>query len=195
MIARIDKKGLWRITYPETPGLSMDEIRTRLTEKFRKHLPGNPEPESYTLHNVAPYSIHQRCAEKMRVGRILLAGDAAHLNNPMGGLGLTTGFADVGSLIDCLYGIHDGVASLDILDKYSDIRREIFLTKTDVISTANFRRVMQDPEGLAGTDPFFKRLAEAQRDPAVARSLVEVRLPFQVFTILMNADTQPFRLN
>ncbi len=83
MIAKIDKKDLWRIVYGETPGLSMDEIRTRLAKKFREHLPGNPEPGSYTLHNVTPYSIHQRCAEKMRVGRVLLAGDAAHLNNPM----------------------------------------------------------------------------------------------------------------
>ncbi|KAK5261492.1 hypothetical protein LTR40_002157 [Exophiala xenobiotica] len=83
VIARINKQGLWRIVYGETPGLSIDEVRTRLTDKFCKHLPGKPEPEQYTLHNVTPYSIHQRCAEKMRVGRILLAGDAAHLNNPM----------------------------------------------------------------------------------------------------------------
>lgn len=83
VVARIDKAGLWRIVYGETPGLSIDEVRSRLTEKFREHLPGNPEPEEYTLHNVTPYSVHQRCAEKMRLGRVLLAGDAAHLNNPM----------------------------------------------------------------------------------------------------------------
>ncbi|KAJ9610296.1 hypothetical protein H2200_005073 [Cladophialophora chaetospira] len=176
VIARINKEGLWRIVYGETPGLSIDEIRIRLTKRFREHLPGNPEPEKYTLHNVTPYSIHQRCAEKMRVGRIMLAGDAAHLNNPMGGLGLTTGIADVGSLIDCLYGIHDGVASLNILDKYSEIRREIFLTKTDVISTANFKRVMQDAEGIADRDPFFQILAQAKRDPAIAKSLIEAQL-------------------
>ncbi|KAK4942593.1 hypothetical protein LTR10_017722 [Elasticomyces elasticus] len=178
VIARIDKAGLWRIVYGETPGLSIDEIRTRLTEKFRKHLPGNPEPEEYTLRNITPYSVHQRCAQKMRVGRILLAGDAAHLNNPMGGLGLTTGVADVGSLIDCLYGIHTGVTSLSILDKYDEKRRQIFLDITDVMSTANFKRIMQGAEGVAERDPILQLLAKAQTDPNVAAALSKAsRLP------------------
>ncbi|KIW86768.1 uncharacterized protein Z519_12554 [Cladophialophora bantiana CBS 173.52] len=175
VIARIDSSQLWRIVYGETSGLSIDEIRTRLTEKFREHLPSNPEPEEYTLQSVMPYSVHQRCAEKMRVGRVLLAGDAAHLNNPMqvGGLGLTTGVADVGSLIDCLCGIHNGAASLNILEKYSEIRRQIFLNNTDVISTTNFKRIMQDAEEIAERDPFFQLLAQAKTDPHIAASLAK----------------------
>lgn len=50
-------------------------------------LPGRPEPHQYEIANVTPYRVHQRCAPRMRVGRFLLAGDAAHLNNPMGGYG------------------------------------------------------------------------------------------------------------
>ncbi|KIW59746.1 hypothetical protein PV05_00017 [Exophiala xenobiotica] len=177
VIARINKQGMWRIVYGETPGLSIDEVRTRLTDKFRKHLPGMPEPDQYTLHNVTPYSIHQRCAEKMRVGRVMLAGDAAHLNNPMGGLGLTTGVADVGSLIDCLYGIHDGLASYRILDKYDEMRRQIFLNGTDVISTENFKRIMQDAEGVAQRDPVLQLLAQAKTDSNIAASLAKARKP------------------
>ncbi len=108
-------------------------------------------------------------------------------------MGLTTGIADVGSLIDCLYGIHDGVASLNILDKYSEIRREIFLTKTDVVSTANFKRVMQDAEGIAERDPFFQLLGQAKRDPAIAKSWVQVSQTLSCY--IMIPDALPLRIN
>jgi 2-polyprenyl-6-methoxyphenol hydroxylase-like FAD-dependent oxidoreductase len=83
VIAKIDKEGLWRIVYGETSGLSVQEIERRLPERLHKTLPGNPESGQYQVTNVTPYVCHQRCAEKMRDGRMLLAGDAAHLNNPM----------------------------------------------------------------------------------------------------------------
>ena len=83
MVARITKDGLWRISYGDPVGLSFDEINSRVAENLRTRLPGNPGPEDYRVTLVAPFSIHQRCAEKMRVGRVLLAGDAAHLNNTM----------------------------------------------------------------------------------------------------------------
>ena len=80
----------------------------------------------------------------------------------------------MGSLIDCLCGIHDGLASLDILDKYDEVRRQIFLNHVDVVSTANFRRIMQDPEGIAESDPFFQLLTRARQDPEIAASLAKV---------------------
>lgn len=87
MAARISphtgKEALWRVTYGELPGLSREELRARQPEKFRTFLPGHPGPEDYNVINFAPYKIHQRCAEKFRVGRILLAADAAHLCNPL----------------------------------------------------------------------------------------------------------------
>jgi hypothetical protein len=83
VIARIDNQGLWRIVYGEDPAFSVEEVKQRLPERFRQTLPGHPDPDQYQVTNVTPYVCHQRCAEKMRVGRILLAGDAAHLNNPM----------------------------------------------------------------------------------------------------------------
>lgn len=83
VIAKIDRKGLWRIVYGEPMGLSVEDIKNRLPERLRSTLPGSPEPEQYQVTNVTPYVCHQRCAATMRDGRILLAGDAAHLNNPM----------------------------------------------------------------------------------------------------------------
>ncbi|KAK6371385.1 hypothetical protein LTS17_009116 [Exophiala oligosperma] len=173
VIAKIDNKGLWRIVYGEAPGLSTEEIRDRLPQRFRETLPGHPEPNEYQLETVTPYTVHQRCAEKMRVGRILLAGDAAHLNNPMGGLGLTTGVCDVGSLIDCLYGIDTGETSIDILDRYDEMRRQIFSQITDATSTANFHRVMADPETILEKDIFFQLLERAKTEPNVAAGLMK----------------------
>ena len=83
MVARITNDGLWRVTYGEVPGLSNEEILARQPEKFRKMLPGHPEPDQYKLASISPYKVHQRLATKMRVGRFLLAADAAHLCNPL----------------------------------------------------------------------------------------------------------------
>ena len=77
------KKNVWRISYGELPGLSNEELMERQTMKFEQMLPGHPKPDQYQVLNKSPYRVHQRCCESMRVGRILLAADAAHLCNPV----------------------------------------------------------------------------------------------------------------
>lgn len=83
MAARITKDGMWRVTYGEESGLSRGQLLERQPAKFEKMLPGHPKPDQYRVVNISPYRIHQRMAEKMRVGRFLLAADAAHLVNPL----------------------------------------------------------------------------------------------------------------
>ena len=83
MAAKITKDGMWRVTYGEVPGLTRDELIARQPEKFKTILPGHPDPSCYKLVNISPYKVHQRLAESMRVGRFLLAADAAHLCNPL----------------------------------------------------------------------------------------------------------------
>lgn len=78
MASRISKDGLWRVTYGESSGLTRDELAARLPEKFKKIFPGHPDPDGYKVVNFSPYKVHQRLAESMGVGRILLAADAAH---------------------------------------------------------------------------------------------------------------------
>jgi hypothetical protein len=112
VVARITKDGLWRVSYQEDTNLTFQQVVDNQPAKFEQLLPGHPKPGSYTLTNLNPYRLHQRCAEKFRVGRICLAADAAHLCNPWGGLGLT------GGLAECLVGIATGQADHSILDKY-----------------------------------------------------------------------------
>jgi 2-polyprenyl-6-methoxyphenol hydroxylase-like FAD-dependent oxidoreductase len=83
MAAKITNDGLWRVTYGEIGGLSPEEYRERLPAKFKKMLPGHPEPREYQVVNFSPYKIHQRLAKSLRSGRFLLAADAAHLCNPL----------------------------------------------------------------------------------------------------------------
>lgn len=85
MASRIGKDGLWRVSYGDIPGLSREEYLERQPMKYEQMLPGNPKPGQYRITNISPYKIHQRCAEKFRIGRFILAADAAHLCNPLYG--------------------------------------------------------------------------------------------------------------
>ncbi|KAF4554475.1 FAD-dependent monooxygenase-like protein 5 [Elsinoe fawcettii] len=156
MATIIQSDGLLRVTYGEKPGLTKDEYLARLPEKYKTILPGNPVPEDYKLVNFSPYKVHQRCAKSFRVGRFLLAADAAHLCNPFGGLGLTGGIVDVGNLYDCLAGIHKGLANNEILDRYNEVRREKYIQFIDPFSQANLKRLMLDPDVAVKEDDFFK---------------------------------------
>lgn len=82
MVARLSKEadgsGWWRVSYGEISGLTREELIARQPMKFEAMLPGNPKPGDYNLAAISPYRIHQRLVESLRVGRFLLAADAAH---------------------------------------------------------------------------------------------------------------------
>ncbi|KAI5273303.1 FAD binding domain-containing protein [Aureobasidium subglaciale] len=172
MAAIIDDRGLWRVTYGEEPGLTREQLLERQPKKFETILPGNPKPGDYEMVNFSPYKMHQRVAEKFRVGRVMLAADAAHLCNPFGGLGITGGFVDVGCLYDCLYGIWTHQADDSILDLYSEVRRQKYKEIIDPISTENFKRVFdQDPEAASENDHFLVLCKKAAEDKEFARQM------------------------
>jgi 3-(3-hydroxy-phenyl)propionate hydroxylase len=78
-----------------------------------------------TMHRTV-YRVHQRVATAFRHGRILLAGDAAHLNNPLGGLGMNSGIHDVWNLTEKLRDILlDGANPDALLDRYDRQRRTV----------------------------------------------------------------------
>ena len=72
------------MSYGEKTGLSNEDLRERLSMKYEAIFPG-PRPLQYDLKMFSPYRLHQKCASTFRVGRVLLAGDAAHICNPFGG--------------------------------------------------------------------------------------------------------------
>ncbi len=174
MAARIGKDGLYRITYGEIPGLSLEQMKERQPWKFKEMLPGNPDPNEYKIVNFSPYKIHQRLAEKMRVGRFCLAADAAHLCNPFGGMGLTGGIVDVGGLYDCLAGIYDGKATPKILDLYSEVRRQKYNDIVNPVSTGNILRLFdQDPDKALENDEFLQMCKRTETDEEFAREFAQ----------------------
>lgn len=97
----------------------------------------------------------------MHRNRVLLAGDAAHVNNPVGGLGLCTGLLDVDLLSQALDLIinHDYHDPQDLLAEYSAARQFVFQTFVSPISSANKIRLHEsDPDDAAGEDWFFRIL-------------------------------------
>ncbi|KAJ5379346.1 para-nitrophenol 4-monooxygenase [Penicillium cosmopolitanum] len=165
IVARLTKDGLWRVSYREDGSKTLRQILDDHPARFERLLPGHPKPEDYTVLNISPYRLHQRSAEKYRVGRICLAADAAHLCNPWGGLGLTGGFADAIGLSECLIGIHMDRADQRILEKYDEVRRSIYRNFTDPVSTTNFMRVStSDPDTILEKDPVLATVARMEGD-------------------------------
>lgn len=165
LAARITKDGLYRVAYGDTPRPHARRIHRRQPMRYQEILPGSPKPGDYQITNISPYRMQQRCAPSFRVGRVVLAADAAHVCNPFGGLGLTGGIVDAGSLFDALMGIHLGLADDRILDKYSEVRRKIWKDVIDPASRENFRRLReQDANTARENDEFFRLCVKAEGD-------------------------------
>ncbi|KAK3699018.1 hypothetical protein LTR37_016622 [Vermiconidia calcicola] len=161
LIGRINKDNLWRVSYGEKPGLTYEELKERLPWKFSEMFPGEKPPD-YKLDQMSPYRLNQRCASTFRKGRVVLAGDAAHLCNPFGGLGLTGGILDAAAVSDSLIGIYEGKTSDTILDKYAEVRRGIFVNTVNPTSQANKLRLHDDdPETLGDRDPVLHKIRTA----------------------------------
>ena len=127
VIVKITREGLWRCTYMEDAALPEDSYLERIPAAYEHLLPGGG---GYELVQSSPYKMHQRCAERFRVGRVVLAGDAAHVTNPTGGFGLTTGLFDAYALWPTLAAVLLDGADPALLDTWADERRQVFLEKT-----------------------------------------------------------------
>ena len=138
--------GVWRVMVP-APAEELDadifsdaSIERRLQRVWKK--PGRYEITHRTL-----YSVHQRVAETYRKGRVFLAGDAAHLNNPLGGMGMNGGIHDAFNLAEKLVRVVREEVSESELDRYERQRRPIALEYVNKISIANKHNLeTRDPE-------------------------------------------------
>jgi 3-(3-hydroxy-phenyl)propionate hydroxylase len=138
--------GLWRTVFPasgEQPDseiLSDEAVQARIQSFF-------PASRSYEIVHRNLYVTHQRVAATFRKGRVLLAGDAAHVNNPIGGMGLNGGIQDAANLSDKLAQIILSGAPDGLLDLYSRQRRTVAVEFVQEQSIANKKRLeARDPE-------------------------------------------------
>jgi 3-(3-hydroxy-phenyl)propionate hydroxylase len=123
VIAQINQQGLWRCTFQESVDLPEEQIEHRIADYFEALL---GEGADYELVSYSPYRMHQRLSTQLRQGRVMLAGDAAHLTNPTGGMGLTGGLYDVFALEEALLAVMTGASDDSILDRWAEARSAKF---------------------------------------------------------------------
>ncbi len=114
----------WRILVPVPQTLDDKAIKSNdyVSDIFTRVL--NSCDPIETIHRTI-YRVHQRVVNKMRYGRIMLAGDSAHLNNPLGGFGMNGGLHDAWNLAEKLDGIINHKKDEDLLNLYDRQRRTV----------------------------------------------------------------------
>ncbi|MEX2036688.1 MAG: FAD-dependent monooxygenase, partial [Xanthobacteraceae bacterium] len=162
-----DGKGLWRVLSStrleeqEADLLSVEATERRLQKFFPKH-------GRYPIVHRNLYNVHQRVAASFRKGRVFLAGDAAHVNNPLGGLGLNFGIHDAVELTGLLGRVVRGEAPAEILGLYDRHRRPLNIEFVQQQTIANKKRMEEkDPAARARN---FEQLAATAADPAAHRA-------------------------
>jgi 3-(3-hydroxy-phenyl)propionate hydroxylase len=163
-----DGAGIWRTTYPLLEDLSSvrEDAEREVRRMYAKYLPAALDAPITQLNT---YNVHQRVAARFRCGRVLLAGDAAHVNNPLGGLGLNSGIHDALNLADKLVQMLGG-ADDALLDLYDRQRREPAKQYVQAQSIQN-KRIIEERSASARADN-MRAMRETVADTAAHRAYV-----------------------
>jgi len=159
----------WRVHFPTAP----DADETALTQpdalqaRLQRFLPIG---KGFDIVGSNLYVVHQRVAQKFRAGRAILAGDSAHVNSPIGAMGMNSGIHDAFNLAEKLVSILRGEADADILDRYERQRRHVALQHTQAQTMRNKRLLTEkDPAVRRKNHDELRRTAE---DPKLARAFL-----------------------
>src|SRR5271166_851174 len=159
----------WRVHFPTEPH-EAEEALTRddaLQARLQRFLPTGKE---FDLVGSNLYVVHQRVAKKFRLGRAILAGDSAHVNSPIGAMGMNSGIHDAFNLAKKLVHILRGEAGDDVLDRYERQRRHVAVTHTQAQTIRNKRLLAEkDPATRRRNHDELRRTAE---DPRLARAFL-----------------------
>jgi 3-(3-hydroxy-phenyl)propionate hydroxylase len=137
--------GIWRVIFPVPP--EEQDAETLSEEKVEWRMQNFlPRKGRYPIKYKGIYKVHQRVAKDFRDGRVLLAGDAAHLNNPMGAFGLNGGIHDSFNLTEKLGKVCRGEAEPTLLDLYVRQRRTVNLEYVQEHSIRNLKRLNEKSE-------------------------------------------------
>ncbi len=161
--------GLWRLAFPVHPQeseeavLADDAVEARMQRFVAR-------PRRYEVPYKGIYRVHQRVASQWRVGRILLAGDAAHLNNPLGAFGLNGGLHDAIMLADYVGKVWRGEADDSLLDLYVRQRRTANVEFVQSQSISN-KRMLEEADPVA-REKTFDELRRIAADRNLARDFL-----------------------
>jgi 3-(3-hydroxy-phenyl)propionate hydroxylase len=168
-VAGDDMRGRWRVVFPtaddetDAQALSDESALRRLHKRV-------PDHSLDCLVHRNTYRAHQRVAKSFRKGRVFLAGDAAHVNNPVGGLGLNCGIHDAIELVETLDLVSSGRARVELLDRYERRRRALVIEYVQQQTIMNKRRIEErDPAVRAAN---FDQLRRTAGDPVLHKAHV-----------------------
>ncbi len=150
---------LWRVLFPTRLEESDEEVMTDASIQARlQNL--LPKETAYNIVHRTLYKVHQRVAKEFRRGRVVLAGDAAHINNPIGGMGMNGGVQDAFNLSDKLVEILTSGASPDLLDRYERQRRAVAIEYINANTARNKKNIEErDPDARRKTQGELRIMA------------------------------------
>jgi 3-(3-hydroxy-phenyl)propionate hydroxylase len=159
----------WRVHFPTAE--SEDEGALTRPEALQARLQRFlPTGKDFDIVGSNLYTVHQRVAQKFRSGRAILAGDSAHVNSPIGAMGMNSGIHDAFNLADKLVAILRGEADEAVLDRYERQRRHVAVQHTQAQTMRNKRLLTEkDPAVRQKNHDDLRRTAE---DPKLARAFL-----------------------
>jgi 3-(3-hydroxy-phenyl)propionate hydroxylase len=195
-VAGDDGKGRWRVVFPTRPNETAESAfdETAVQERLQRFF---PKAGAYPVVHRNLYNVHQRVAASFRKGCVFLAGDAAHINNPLGGLGLNFGIHDGMELSSLLARVVRDETSPDTLDRYDRFRRPLNVEYVQQQTIANKKRLEEkDPATRAKNNADLRAMAAdpaAQRTYLLRASLIEsVRRGHHAGSVQVNGEGHRF---
>lgn len=155
--------GVWRVSLYARDGQTPEQA---LEDEAQQDLLHDIVPDAGRIEvlETRPYRIHKRLASTYRKGRVLLAGDAAHLNSPSGGMGMNGGIHDAFSLSEKLIAVLQDGADDGLLDRYERQRRPI--AEEEIIQQAHRNRTRMQERDPARRRALLEDLQKTINDPA-----------------------------
>lgn len=159
----------WRVHFPTQPHEREEDILAeanlrRLLDRFIEF------KSPYIIRGSNLYTVHQRVAKKFRQGRCILVGDSAHVNSPIGAMGLNSGVHDAFNLAAKLTAILNEKADEALLDRYERQRRHIALSHTQADTIQNKRRLAEQDASVRRANQ--DQLRRTSEDPVAARKFL-----------------------
>ncbi|PHR17556.1 MAG: FAD-binding protein [Hoeflea sp.] len=167
---------LWRVLLPTDPNQTEEQIKA--PEAMERRLQALcPKSGTYELVHATAYRVHQRVASAYVAGRVFLAGDSAHLNNPLGGMGMNGGIHDAVNLCDKLADVWTGKAPIEITERYNRQRRKVAIETVQEQSLRNRKMMAEnDPAARLAYHDELRRIVEdpaAHKDYLMRSSMIQ----------------------
>jgi 3-(3-hydroxy-phenyl)propionate hydroxylase len=161
---------VWRVMFPIRPEVSdEDAVAPEFAQAMLSTVVNGVD--RYDVSHITLYRVHQRVAETFRKGRAFLVGDAAHINNPLGGMGMNGGIHDAVNLTERLAAVWRGTAPESDLDIYDLQRRQVTLEYVQNQTIQNKRDLEAADE--QARNEFRDRLRRVQSEPESRRAYLQ----------------------